>query len=68
MGNEIGDPPPLLPRLDLPYFNLLPHFNGDGMQGMLMTAAPSLGLDGEPTPYGFELQSYGGLVEHLAAH
>ena len=64
MGPLIGNPPPLLPRLDLPYFTLLPFFEGNGHQCLYITAAPppDEGL------YPFERVTYAGLLAHLSRH
>ena len=64
MGPLIGNPPPLLPRLDLPYFTLLPFFEGNGHQCLYITAAPppNEGL------YPFERVPYAGLLAHLSGH
>lgn len=62
MGALIGNPPPLLPRLDLPYFTLLPFFDGSGRQCLFVTAAPTP----DDGPHRFERVAYAGLLEHLS--
>ena len=62
MGAQIGNPPPLLARLDLPYFTLLPFFDGSGRKCLFVTAAPTL----DDAPYRFERVAYAGLLEHLS--
>ena len=64
MGPLIGNPPPLLPRLDLPYFTLLPFFEGNGHQCLYITAAPPP----DEGPYPFERVPYAGLLAHLSGH
>jgi hypothetical protein len=63
MGAQIGNTPPLLARLDLPYFTLLPFFDGSGRQCLFVTAAPTP----DDSPHRFERVAYAGLLEHLSA-
>ena len=62
MGAQIGNPPPLLARLDLPYFTLLPFFDGSGRQCLFVTTAPTP----DDAPHLFERVAYAGLLEHLS--
>jgi hypothetical protein len=62
MGAQIGNPPPLLPRLDLPYFTLLPFFDGNGRQCLFVTAAPAP----DDEPHHFEMVAYSDLLDNLS--
>ena len=64
MSAPYGNLRPLMPRLDLPYFTLLPHFEGGARQCLYVTAAPPL----NDASYRFERVAYGGLLRHLIDH
>ena len=68
-------PPPLLPRLDLPYFTVIHYWiKGSGENCLYVTAAPPDGAElatgdlAEPEPYPFERVAYGDLLRHLGEH
>ena len=75
MGPIFNMPPPLLPRLDLPYFTVIHYWiKGSGENCLYVTAAPPDGAElatgdlAEPEPYPFERVAYGQLLRHLGEH
>jgi len=69
MGPLIGNPPPLLPRLDLPYFTIIHIWQDNTGDSSLYITAVHRDLSEadsevnlEPQPYSFERVSYINLI------